>query len=124
MSKKSGRLRIEYRSPHELRPRADNAKVHSPQQIKKLEKSIERFGFVNPVLISDDNEIGGHGRVEAAKEAGLPLIPTVRLSSLTPAERLAYSLADNRLADSPGTTATSWPCSWRSSQTWDSTRSR
>jgi ParB-like chromosome segregation protein Spo0J len=90
MSKKSRRLRIEYRSPHELRPRADNAKVHLPQQIKKLEKSIERFGFVNPVLISDDNEIiGGHGRVKAAKEAGLALIPTVRLSSLTPAERLA-----------------------------------
>ena len=100
MSKKSGRLRIEYRSPHELRPRADNAKVHSPQQIKKLKKSLERFGFVNPVLISDDNEIiGGHGRVEAAKEVGLPLIPTVRLSSLTPAERLAYNLADNRLAE-------------------------
>ena len=68
MSKKSGRLRIEYRSPHELRPRADNAKVHSPQQIKKLEKSIKRFGFLNPVLISDDDEIiAGHGRVEAAK---------------------------------------------------------
>jgi ParB-like chromosome segregation protein Spo0J len=100
MSKKSGHLRIEYRSPHELRPRADNAKVHSPQQIKKLEKSIRRFGFLNPVLISDDDEIiGGHGRVEAAKEAGLPLIPTVRLSTLTPAERLAYNLADNRLAE-------------------------
>ena len=101
MSKKnSSHLQIEYRSPHELRPRAGNAKVHSPQQIKKLKKSIERFGFVNPVLISDDNEIiGGHGRVEAAKEVGLPLIPTVRLSSLTPAERLAYNLADNRLAE-------------------------
>ena len=101
MSKKnSNRLQIEYRSPHELRPRSDNAKVHSKQQIKKIAKSIERFGFVNPVLISDENEIiGGHGRVEAAKVADLPLIPTVRLSSLTPAERLAYNLADNRLVE-------------------------
>jgi ParB/Sulfiredoxin domain/DNA methylase len=94
------RLRIDYRSPHELRPRSDNAKVHSKQQIKKIAKSIERFGFVNPVLISDENEvIGGVGRVEAAKQVGLQLIPTVRLSSLTPAERLAYNLADNRLAE-------------------------
>ncbi|MEX2166561.1 MAG: ParB/Srx family N-terminal domain-containing protein [Methyloceanibacter sp.] len=101
MSKKNpNRLQIEYRSPHELRPRADNAKVHSKQQINKIVKSIKRFGFVNPVLISDENEIiGGHGRVEAAKVADLPQIPTVRLSSLTPAERLAYNLADNRLAE-------------------------
>jgi DNA modification methylase len=100
MSKKSGRLRIEYRSPHELRPRADNAKVHSPQQIKKLEKSIKRLGFLRPVLISDDDEIiAGHGCVKAAKQVGLSQIPTVRLSTLSPAERLAYNLADNRLAE-------------------------
>ena len=83
-----------------MRPRPDNAKVHSKQQINKIVKSIKRFGFVNPVLTSDEDKIiGGHGRVEAAKEAGLPQIPTVRLSTLTPAERLAYNLADNRLAE-------------------------
>jgi hypothetical protein len=83
-----------------LRPRSDNAKVHSKQQIKKIAKSIWRFGFVNPALISDDKEIiAGVGRVEAAKQLGLDLIPAVRLSSLTPAERLAYNLADNRLAE-------------------------
>ena len=71
-------------------------------QSGKLEKSRIRcsdFGCVNPVLISDDYEIiGGHARVEAAKLLGLNVIPVVRLSNLTPAERLAYSLADNRLA--------------------------
>jgi DNA modification methylase len=98
--KNSNRLKIEYHSPHELRPRPDNAKIHSKQQINKIVKSIKRFGFVNPVLISDENEIiAGHGCAEAAKAARLPEIPTVRLSNLTPAERLAYSLADNRLAE-------------------------
>jgi ParB-like chromosome segregation protein Spo0J len=80
-SNKSDRLQIQYRSPHELRPRSDNAHVHSKQQIKKIAKSIKRFGFVNAALISDDDEIiVGHGRVEASKQLGLELIPTVRLS--------------------------------------------
>ena len=62
--------------------------------------SIERFGFANPVLISDEGEIiAGHGRVEAAKQLGLEQIPTVRLSSLTPGDRIAYNLADNRLGE-------------------------
>jgi len=97
---KPDHLQIEYCSPHELRPRSDNAKVHSKQQIQKIAKSIRRFGFINPALISDDKEIiAGVGRVEAAKQLGLDLIPTVQLSSLTPAEKLAYNLADNRLAE-------------------------
>ena len=101
MSKgKSDRLQIEYYSPRELRPFSDNAKVHSKQQIQKIAKSIERFGFANPVLISDEKEIiAGHGRVEAAKQLGLELVPTVRLSRLTRADRIAYNLADNRLAE-------------------------
>jgi hypothetical protein len=100
MSKeKRDKLKIEYVSPHKLRPRS-NTKLHSKQQIQKIAKSIRRFGFVNPALISDDKEIiAGVGRVEAAKQLGLDLIPTVRLSSLTPAEQLAYNLADNRLAE-------------------------
>ncbi len=96
---KSDHLEIEYCPPHELRPRSNNAMVHSKQQIRKLAKSMKRFGCVNPVIISDDNEIiAGHARVEAARQTGLEQIPTLTLSSLTPAERLAYSLADNRLA--------------------------
>jgi DNA modification methylase len=92
-------LQIQYLSPQELRPRPDNARVHSKQQIDKIAKSIKQFGFVNAVLVSDDKEIiAGHGRVKAGIQLGLELIPTVRLSSLTPAQRLAYNLADNRLA--------------------------
>jgi ParB-like chromosome segregation protein Spo0J len=101
MSKdKPDKLKIEYVSPQALRPRPDNANQHSKSQIAKIAKSIRRFGFINPALISDDKEIiAGVGRVEAAKQLELDLIPAVRLSSLTPAERLAYNLADNRLAE-------------------------
>jgi hypothetical protein len=96
-------LRIEYRSPALLRAAAHNARSHSKKQLAQIVKSIQRFGFVNPVLISDDFEIvAGHARVEAAKILGLKAVPTVRLSSLSPAERRAYVIADNRLAEMAG----------------------
>ncbi len=50
-----------------LQPYARNARTHSRRQIKKIAASIERFGFVNPVLIDESNQIiAGHGRVAAA----------------------------------------------------------
>lgn len=93
-------LEIEYVCPEQLRPFAANARKHSKKQLKQIAKSIEQFGFVNPVLISDDFEIiAGHGRVEVAKRLGLTKVPAVRLSRLSPAERRAYVIADNRLAE-------------------------
>ena len=74
-----------------LRPYAKNARRHSRAQIKQIAKSIETFGFTNPILVSDDLEIlAGHGRVAAAQLIGLKQAPIVRLSDLSPAERKAY----------------------------------
>ncbi len=96
-------LQIAYLPPERLRASPRNARTHSKKQLKQIAESIERFGFVNPVLISDDCEIiAGHGRVEAAKMLGLKEVPTVRLSNLSPAERRAYVIADNRLAELAG----------------------
>lgn len=86
-----------------LRPYSRNARVHSKKQIKQIAASIERFGFVNPVLVSDSGEIvAGHGRVEAAKLIGMKTVPTLALSHLSDAERRAYVLADNKLALNAG----------------------
>jgi ParB-like chromosome segregation protein Spo0J len=86
-----------------LRPYPGNARTHSKKQIKQIARSIERFGFTNPVLISDDDEIiAGHGRVEAAKLLGLARVPALRLSHLSPAQRRAYVIADNKLALNAG----------------------
>lgn len=86
-----------------LRPYARNARTHSKKQIKQIAASIERFGFNNPVLVSDDNEIiAGHGRVEAAKQLGWTKVPTLALSHLSDKERQAYILADNKLALNAG----------------------
>lgn len=94
---------IEPRKPSDLQPYSRNARTHSRKQVRQIADSIERFGFTNPVLVSDDSEIiAGHGRVEAAKLIGLPTVPTLRLSHLSAEERRAYVLADNKLALNAG----------------------
>ena len=86
-----------------LKPYARNARTHSKKQLKQIAASIERFGFVNPVLIADDDSIiAGHGRIEAAKLLGHKSVPTLALSHLSDTERRAYILADNKLALNAG----------------------
>lgn len=86
-----------------MHPYARNARTHSKKQIKQIAASIQRFGFVNPVLVSDAGEIiAGHGRVEAARLLGMAKVPTLALSHLSEAERRAYVLADNQLAMNAG----------------------
>lgn len=103
---KSGRpaaAQIIERAITALRPYPRNARTHSKKQIKQIAQSIERFGFTNPVLISDDGEIiAGHGRVAAAKLLGMETVPTLSLSHLSEADRRAYILADNKLALNAG----------------------
>lgn len=96
-------LSVEHRSPSDLKPYARNARTHSPKQIAEIAASIKAFGFNNPVLIDKDNGIvAGHGRVEAAKLLGLVTVPTIRLEHLTEAQKRAYILADNKLAEKAG----------------------
>lgn len=86
-----------------LRPYPTNPRTHSKKQIRQIADSIRRFGFTNPVLVSDDDEIiAGHGRVEAAKLLQMKSVPTVRLSHLNAAQRKAYVIADNKLALNSG----------------------
>jgi DNA modification methylase len=97
------RLKITYKDPATLRPRATNPRTHSPRQIKQIGASIKTFGFITPVLIDEANGIvAGHGRIAAAKSLGMTDIPTVRVDHLTPAQIRAYVIADNRLAENAG----------------------
>lgn len=86
-----------------LKPHARNARTHSKKQIDQIMRSIEKFGFTNPVLIDgDDRIIAGHGRVAAAKKLGMMSVPVLRLDGLSEADRRAYIIADNRLAELAG----------------------
>lgn len=86
-----------------LIPYARNAKLHNEAQIAKIAESIKEFGFTNPVLIDKEGGIiAGHGRVMAAQKLGLAEIPTITLAHLSDAQKRAYILADNRLAEMGG----------------------
>ena len=86
-----------------LKPYDRNARTHSPKQIAQIAASIKAFGFNNPVLIDKDGGIiAGHGRVEAAKQLGIDTVPCVRLEHLSDAQKRAYILADNKLAEKAG----------------------
>ena len=96
-------LQIEHRQTGDLNPYKNNARTHSDKQISQIAASIKQFGFNNPVLIDkDDVIIAGHGRVLAAKELSLETVPTIRLEHLSEAEKRAYIIADNRLAEKAG----------------------
>ncbi len=90
-------------STDKLIPYVNNARTHSPEQIKKLRSSLREFGFVNPVIIDREyNVIAGHGRLMAAKEEGITEVPCVYVDHLTDAQKKAYILADNRMAMDAG----------------------
>ena len=87
----------------DLVPHDRNARTHSKKQLKQIADSIQRFGFTNPVLVDGKNSVvAGHGRIEAAKMLGMTDVPTLRLEHMTEAEKRAYVIADNRLAELAG----------------------
>jgi len=86
----------------ELIPYSNNSRTHSPSQIEILKKSIIEYGFINPVLITKKGEIiAGHGRVRAAQGI-MTEIPCVIISHLTEAQRRAFIIADNKMAELAG----------------------
>jgi DNA modification methylase len=86
-----------------LVPYARNARTHSDQQIAQIAASMAEFGFVNPILIGDDNVIiAGHGRLMAAQRLGMSEAPVIVLGHLTAAQRRALVIADNKIGENAG----------------------
>ena len=95
--------RIEMWPLDRLRPYERNARTHSPEQVAQIAASIQEFGFTNPILVDGaDGILAGHGRLAAAKDMGLAEVPVIVLDHLTPTQRRAYILADNKLALNAG----------------------
>ena len=92
-------LKIEYVPKEDLKPYANNAKLHPSEQIEQIKKSIAEFGFNDPVAVWHDNEIvEGHGRLLAVMEMDdIDKIPIIRLDDLTDEQRKAYMLVHNKL---------------------------
>lgn len=94
---------MELISTEKLIPYVNNSRTHKPEQINKLRASLREYGFINPVLIDRNyNVIAGHGRLQAAKAEGIEEVPCVYVDHLTEAQRKAYVIADNRMAEDAG----------------------
>ncbi|HDL9594859.1 TPA: ParB N-terminal domain-containing protein [Escherichia coli] len=96
-------LKIEYLPVGKLLRYAKNSRTHSDEQVEQLVSSIREFGFTNPVLIDEKNElIAGHGRLAAAEILEMDKVPAIRLSNLSEKQKKAYRIADNKLALNAG----------------------
>lgn len=96
-------MKIEQIQTDKLIPYARNSRTHSDEQVAQIMASIKEFGFTNPVLIDEDGQIiAGHGRTVAAQRLQMKAVPCIRLSHLTPAQKKAYVIADNKLALNAG----------------------
>lgn len=86
-----------------LIPYARNSRTHSDEQVAQIAASIKEFGFLSPVVVSEDNTIlCGHGRVLAARKLGLKKVPCIKENYLTEAQKRAYIIADNKLSLNAG----------------------
>ncbi|MDD3677460.1 site-specific DNA-methyltransferase [Thauera propionica] len=95
--------KIEHWPIERLLPYIRNPRTHSDEQIAQIAASIAEFGFVNPILVGGDGIIvAGHGRLAAARKLNLAEVPVVVLDHLTPTQRRALVIADNRIAENAG----------------------
>ena len=95
--------KIERWPTSKLLPYGRNARTHSEDQVAQIAASIAEFGFTNPILAGADGVIvAGHGRLAAAQKLGLETVPVVVLDHLTPTQRRALVIADNRIAENAG----------------------
>lgn len=92
-------LEITYKKTTELSFNPRNARKHDRRQIGQIRKSIETFGFSNPLLADEhDVLIAGHGRLQAARDIGLKTVPVIVLQGLSDTQKRALLLADNKIA--------------------------
>ena len=95
--------KIEQWPSDRLVPYARNARTHTDSQVAQIAASIAEFGFTNPILAGSDGVIvAGHGRLAAAQKLGIETVPVVVLDHLTPTQRRALVIADNRIAENAG----------------------
>ena len=96
-------MKIQEIEIEKLIPYARNSRTHSDEQVAQIAASIKEFGWTNPILVDGEaGIIAGHGRLAAARKLGLKKIPVIELSHLSPTQKKALIIADNKLALNAG----------------------
>lgn len=97
------KLQIKEVEIEKLIPYAKNSRTHTQEQVAQIAASIREFGWTNPILVDGEaGIIAGHGRFAAAQKLGLKKIPVIELSHLSPTQKKALIIADNKLALNAG----------------------
>ena len=92
------KLKVEYVSIDDIKTYPNNAKLHPAEQIEQIKKSIQEFGFNDPIAIDEKGVIiEGHGRYIACTELGIKEVPIIRLEGLSDEQKRAYMLVHNKL---------------------------
>lgn len=99
-------LKVEEIGTDELIPYANNAKIHTREQVDQICKSIEEFGFNDPIAVWEGpgglEIVEGHGRVMAAKKLNIDKVPIIRLDHLSNEQRREYTHVHNQLTMNTG----------------------
>lgn len=95
------KLKIEYLPVEDLEEYKNNTRKHGSEDVDQIVKSIEKFGFDDPIGIWSDHNVivEGHGRLMAAKKLGMNTVPCIRLDHLTDKERREYGIMHNKTAE-------------------------
>lgn len=103
MGTKASGIKVTYRNIRELKPYKKNAKKHPKEQVERIMNSMKQFGFFEHRAVAidkDDYVVEGHGRILAAKKAGLTQVPTICLDDMTEEQIKAWRLIENKTAES------------------------
>lgn len=94
-------LKIEYLPVKALKPFDKNARAHADYDVGQIAKSIEKYGFDDPIGVWGEENIivEGHGRLMAAKKLKLKEVPVIHLDHLTDEQRREYALIHNKSAE-------------------------
>lgn len=96
-------MKIQEIEIEKLIPYARNSRTHSDEQVAQIAASIKEFGWTNPILVDGEaGIIAGHGRLAAARKLGMKKIPVIELLHLSPTQKKALIIADNKLALNAG----------------------
>ena len=95
--------RIEMVPRASLRPRARNPRTHSRKQLLLISSALQRWGILIPLICDDQyNIVAGNARFEASGLVGISELPVIRVQFVSEADKRAFALAENRLAELGG----------------------
>jgi len=91
-------MKVEMRSPSSIKPYENNPR-HNEEAVSAVAKSIQLYGFRQPIVVDADGVIiVGHTRWKAAQQLGLAEVPVHVAEDLSPEATRAYRIADNQTA--------------------------